>query len=385
MSLLKQTLLNTYVRTVRLLSGVDEKKVLFASFSGKSYSDNPKAVSEALHEMAPDAKIVWLTNDPENKKGCFPDYVRLVDVGDQFAMYKEMATAAAHLTNFNLVTVPKSKKQMFIQTWHGDRGFKKILHDSTFFSDKVLAEEIDGYCDLAVAGSKFGEDVLRTAFWYKGRILLEGTPRNDALVEADPLKRAAIRQQLKLAEDVKVLLYAPTLRRQANKSKEKQQVRDLDISATLTVLEKRDGCKWMCLLRAHPAMVGLCGVGEDSRILDVSGYEDMADLLLSADMLITDYSSCAGDFVLLNRPLVLFHADRQEYLEKDRTFYFDMEQSPFMVAEDQDQLETIISELTPEKAVQNCKEILAFYGTEETGHAAHAVAGIIKDWIYRKK
>lgn len=383
MSSFKQAMLNTYVRTVRLFAGVDKKKVLFTSFSGKSYSDNSKAVSEALHELAPDAKIVWLTNDPQNKKGCFPDYVRLADAREQFAAYKELATAAVHLTNFNLVTVPKSKKQLFIQTWHGDKAFKKVLHDSTFFSDKVLAEEVSGYCDLAVAGSEYGERQYRSAFRYTGKVLLEGTPRNDALVAADPRQMAAIRQQLQLEDDVKLLMYAPTLRRQANKNKEKQQIRDLDISATLTALEKQDGCKWMCLLRAHPAMVGLSGAGEDSRILDVSSYEDMADLLLIADMLITDYSSCAGDFALLGRPLVLFQADRQEYLEKDRTFYFDIGESPYFVAEDQAQLEKIISEMTPEKAAQNCKEVLAFYGDKETGHASQTVAGIIKDWINR--
>ena len=68
----------------------------------------------------------------------------------------------------------------------------------------------------------------------------------------------------------------------------------------------------------------------------------MADLLLIADMLITDYSSCAGDYALLKRPMVLYQADRQEYLERDRTFYFDIDESP-------DDFLGAISNLTPKQ------------------------------------
>ena len=88
-------------------------------------------------------------------------------------------------------------------------------------------------------------------------------------------------------------------------------------------------------------------------------------------------------FALLRRPLVLYQADRQEYLEKDRTFYFDIDESPYFVAQNQEQLEQIIAGMTAEKAAENCEEILKFYGDCETGHAAEAVAKIIKDWIER--
>ena len=104
----------------------------------------------------------------------------------------------------------------------------------------------------------------------------------------------------------------------------------------------------------------------------------MADLLLISDMLITDYSSSAGDFALLKRPLVLFQSDIKEYIKYDRSFYFNMEDSPYYIAENQQELEDIINELDEKKAKENCEKILEFYETNETGHAAETIAEIIK-------
>ena len=344
MSNLRNALINNYLRAVRMLYGVKKDKVLFTSFFGKSYSDNPRAVSEALHELAPEAEIVWLLNKGDQSHENTPEYIRCVDANNPFQVYKEWATSAVCVNNFSFLPIPKSKKQKFVQTWHGDKGFKKILHDSPMVSsDFSVSEQMDGFCDLMIAGSALGERVCQSAFRYKGRILMEGTPRNDRLVQNDPDLRRTLKQTLNIAEDTRLLLYAPTLRRKASQNKQKQQIQELDISVTLDLLEKRDNCKWICLLRAHPSMVGLCGVGVDSRMMDVSGYEDMADLLLISDMLITDYSSCAGDFALLRRALVLYQPDRQEYVENDRTFYFDIDESPYIVAQNQQELESPFS------------------------------------------
>jgi len=111
----------------------------------------------------------------------------------------------------------------------------------------------------------------------------------------------------------------------------------------------------------------------------------MAEILLVSDMLITDYSSCAGDFALLNKPIVLFHSDVNEYLEKDRTFYFDIEESPYYVAHNQQELEAIIQKLNQQDVEKNCKDILDFYETTESGKASETVCRIIMDKINNTK
>lgn len=380
---LKKLLVNLYVHIVRCVFGVKNKAV-FTSFSGKSYSDNTKVLSEELHKLRPDTEIVWLFQRPEEKKHIVPPYVRCINIKDRKKLFAELATAAVYADNFALPYLPKNKKQMFIQLWHGDKGFKKILHDSPFVNETYfLNEQIPGYCDLCVAGSEYGKMQFTSAFRYKGELLMEGIPRNDILLNPDEKISDKVRSQLGLVASEKVLLYAPTLRREQAKNRTALPIQDLSVSATLDALEKKDGCRWICLLRAHPAMVGLCDAGEDSRIKDASEYEDMAELLLVSDMLITDYSSCAGDFALTGRPIVLYQADIAQYLEKDRTMYFDMKDSPFFVAQSQQELENWIQQLTPEMAKQNCKEIMAFYQDCETGHAGESVAQIVSNWIDR--
>lgn len=380
MNVWKKQLINTYVCMSRLLLGVNKKKVIFNSFSGKTYSDNPKAISEALHKEMPDAEIIWLFKT--DKKQVVPEYVRCVDINCNIRKYRELATAAVYVSNFAIQALPKSKRQLFIQTWHGDKAFKRVLNDAPNApKGRVLAEQISDYCNYAVAGSEYGKAQYRSAFRYEGEVLMIGTPRNDRLLNTTEQRAKEIKERIGIEENIKTLLYAPTLRKEAWKKNEWQEIKELDIPAIIRELEKRDQCKWICLMRAHPTAVGLNYQCEDKSIVDVSGYEDMADLLLISDMLITDYSSCAGDFALTGRPIVLFQADRQEYLDKERTFYFDMEDSPYFIAESQAELETILSQMTEEKAKENCKKILEFYGDCETGHASETVAKIIKDWI----
>ena len=136
-------------------------------------------------------------------------------------------------------------------------------------------------------------------------------------------------------------------------------------------------------MRAHPSISSLHTSIKDEKIIDASKYEDMAELLAISDFLITDYSSSAGDFALRNKPIILYQSDRQEFLKVDRSFYFDIDKSPFMVAKSQEELEKIINMLSVDVINQNCKDILDFYGTYETGNAAEIVAHAILEWCRR--
>ena len=69
----KKTLSVLYTRVLRCCGGVKKKKIIFTSFEGKSYSDNPRSISEALHEMMPDARIYWLLVDAESKRDLLPN------------------------------------------------------------------------------------------------------------------------------------------------------------------------------------------------------------------------------------------------------------------------------------------------------------------------
>lgn len=349
-----------------------EKSVFFASFRGQ-YSDNPRAISECLHQMAPEVKIVWMVK-PQFQQ-YVPDYVTIVSPTPRLAL-KAQARANAWVMNYvnqKHLGVYKGRDTFYIQTWHGDRGLKAI----GYLSENSKSKNFSGYdlddCDLMVAGSDYGVKKARQGLHYNGEFIVEGMPRNDKLVNIDKYSEEAaeVRKQLGIDNNVKILLYAPTYRNE----KGSQQCA-LDIASTLANLEA-NGEKWICLVRSHSLSKGFST--PDSQLptpnyKDVTSYPDMADLLLVADLLITDYSSSAGDFLLTGRPLVLAHFDIKHYEEQGRSLWVNPEEAGYLVAKNQDELNEILSHLYSYDHQAIADKINRFYGTHETGQSSEAVA-----------
>lgn len=359
----------------RLLRG-GGMRVVFSSFSGRSYSDNPRYISEKLHEMCPEAQITWLFRDPAAAET--PGYIEKLDMTSRHA-FRRLGCARVWVDNYvkRPYIYPRKGRQFYIQTWHGDRAFKKVGFDRPPVP-KRLAEEC---ADLCVAGSDYGERQFRSALHYYGPVLKEGYPRNDILVRSDPAQIREVRRRLGVADDAKLVLYAPTFRDSIGW---RRQEVPLDLARVLDRLERKTGEKWLCLMRAHYLSGGLAARDLGRRGLDVSGYGEMAELLLVADLLITDYSSCAGDFALTGRPILLYQNDIEQYSRNDREMYFAMEDSPYLAAHNPDEMEALIDRLSPEAARENDRAILEFYGTHETGRASERVCEYIIDKLRRR-
>ena len=73
-------------------------------------------------------------------------------------------------------------------------------------------------------------------------------------------------------------------------------------------------------------------------IIDVSDYEDVNDLYIISDMLITDYSSVFFDYANLKRPIIFYMYDYEDYKENARDFYLDQNELPGPIAKTQDEL-----------------------------------------------
>jgi CDP-glycerol glycerophosphotransferase len=83
--------------------------------------------------------------------------------------------------------------------------------------------------------------------------------------------------------------------------------------------------EYALLVRRHPNTVDdLLGVDSDM-VYDVANYPDARDLLAAADVLITDYSTIALDFLNTGRPILFFTYDLENYRDNLRGFYFDLE------------------------------------------------------------
>lgn len=362
---------------IRLYSfGKPKKKVLFDSFGGTQYSADPRAISEKMHIMFPDYEIVWVINPNAREKNSalLPQYVRVVD--GKMGFIKELATSAAYVTTEPLKeSFYKRRGQYVVQTWHGDRAMKKVLYEAAESAGRTREKIYDDeYTDICVSSSNYGEDQYRKAFKFTGEVLKEGMPKNDKLVNFDEEEYSKLRKYFQIPDQVKVLTYAPTFRGHSVN----EQNSEIDIERTLDTLESR-GEKWVCLLRAHEYSKRINYEGNGNRVIDVSQYPDMADILVITDMLITDYSSCAGDYLVRRKPVILVINDEDEYKAHSRSLRVDLNQTGFILSHSQDELDIILMNTTEEEYRRACEESLAFYVTIETGHASDIVCKRIND------
>ena len=357
--------------------GKPKKKVLFDSFGGKQYSADPRAISEKMHELFPDYEIVWVLNPNVREKNAIilPEYVRVVD--GQMGFIRELATSVAYVTTEPLTeSFYKRKGQFVVQTWHGDRGLKKVLYEAAESSGKIRNKIYDDeYTDVCIAASRYGEECYRKAFKYSGKILKVGMPRNDKLINASESEQKRLRKYFNIPESYKVLTYAPTFRGHSVNEQDAM----IEIDKTISVLEDH-GEKWICLLRAHEysKKINIDGKAK-GRIIDASYYPDMSDILLITDMLITDYSSCAGDYIVRKKPVILAINDVEDYIKNSRSLSVDLEKSGFILSHSQEELNQILTYTTKKEYELEIERVVNFYGISESGTGAEAVCKTINE------
>ncbi|NLE05549.1 MAG: hypothetical protein GX638_12215 [Crenarchaeota archaeon] len=349
---------------------LDKNKAFFKAYNGLRYTCNPKAISEKLHEIAPEIKIVWSFNHPEKEKGV-PSYVISVKK-NSLKEYYHLFTAKFWVMNAGSMIPQKRKGQLFMDTWHGDRAFKHVAVSTD--GSSALAEAYKNV-DVLLSGSDYGDRVIREAMKYKGEILKCGSPRNDLFFNDTKKLALEIKEKLGLNNKAKTLMFAPTFRGQGD------GVEPLHFSKLLDNLEKRDNEPWQCLIRQHYKVPLQKNWTDDTRIVDVSAYSDMQELLLISDVVISDYSSLVGDFALLSRSILLYVPDIEEY-KAGKGLYFDLEKSPYQMATTETELFEKILSFTLDRASKNCQDILIFYGNVvENGFASENAV----KWMLERK
>lgn len=356
--------------------GIDDDLAVFSAYNMRAYGDNPRYICEALHATRPETKIVWLFKDVEAAKARYPipNYVRCVQWGTPMALVY-LGCARVVVDNWQKYDwLRLGRRQVYLFSPHHDRSFKTGLFAR---KDWFYNRAVEAGAAAATVGSEFNKRFLREAYHFKGEFIDAGLPRNDILVRNDPADEARIRAGLGIDARTRVLLYAPTYR-DADAGSGRRQTVSLDIPHVLDVLEETTGARWVCLTRAHYLSPGL-DMAASPRIMDVTRYPEMAELLRVSDALISDYSCCAGDFALRGKAIWLYVADIDDYAQNSRKFYLNPLDTPFHCARTPTELDALIRETTPEAARENCRAVLEFFGARETGRAAEAAAWYISE------
>ncbi len=97
---------------------IRKNKILFESFGGKNYDDNPFAISEYLSDNDLEFDLIWSLNDKIIKDVDFADIATTKRMSISYLYH--LATAKYIITNSNLsANFVKRPDQIVIQTWHG--------------------------------------------------------------------------------------------------------------------------------------------------------------------------------------------------------------------------------------------------------------------------
>jgi len=292
--------------------------VLFTSWQGLFYSDNPRALSEEMRRRGAPFEQVWVVGP---RTGPVPDYVRTVACGSP-EHHVALEAARCIISNDTIHDVfVKAPGARYLQTWHGTP-LKKIAFDV----ERPVFEDADRYpgdlardvarWDWLLSPNRWATGILRGAFRFEGEILETGYPRNDLLWSPEREEiRARARHRLGIPDGVRAVLYAPTWR----------DGDPFSVALDLGTLARTLGADHAFLLRAHWHAFASEASRRVPGVLDVTEYQDVRELYLAADVLITDYSSAMFDFAVTGKPMLFFAYDLPRYRDELRGFYLDLE------------------------------------------------------------
>lgn len=349
-------------------------KIVVSCFKGHGFCDSPKYIAKKLLDWPETSNIVWLCdkdNSPE-----IPNGIKQVPYHSIRGIY-EQATAKIWICNRRTSRyVRKRKDQYYIQTWHGGIRLKNV---EQAVENKLTKRYCDGarndskMINIFLSNSKFSTEIIRRDMWYFGNVLQIGLPRNDLLLsENTSLIVKNVRHRFSIRPDCGIVLYAPTFR-----AKNNLDIYTLPSQEVLKQLKRITQKEWILLIHLHTNIPCKFLEQKSNCILDVSEYEDVQELLLASDFLITDYSSILFDFALLNKPILLFMPDLDDYL-KDRAFNQPIEQLPFVKAFSPDEVSECVTKAFVQCPTNGKRWLEETYGLVENGNASEQVANIIK-------
>jgi len=319
---------------------INSKTIIFQSFHGKSYACNPKAIYEELLNQNVKMNAIWVLNNLKQDLPGSPTIVRPHSI----KYYYYMATAKYFVNNGNFPDFYiKRNNTIHLQTWHGTPlkklGFDIDPNSPSYYentSPQLLRR--NSRWDYLVAPNQYTSEILKRAFRYKNTMLNTGYPRNDILLKRNNEDKVnEIKKILNIDLNKKVILYAPTWRDYDFHKMKKQESYKLRFN--LDKFKEQFGDEYVLLLRLHYRDASRITLKSDydSFVYNVSSYDDIQELYLISDILITDYSSVMFDFANSNKPILFYTYDLKRYDSEVRGFYMNFEKNapgPMVLDED---------------------------------------------------
>lgn len=240
------------------------------------------------------------------------------------------------------------KNQKLVQLWHGPGAYKKFGHSRAKVGGDLTNATIHPGYKRYTNATVSGEDIrwcYAEAFNISiDKVKATGFPRTDMFFDKKVMneKIKKMHEKYPFMKGKKVILFAPTYRG-TKVSDADYDFDKLDLDKIYKALNK----DYIFILKWHPALYNNLAAGRKEGpdfskykdfYYDLSDERDINDLILVSDVLVTDYSSVIFDWAFLDKPIVYFVYDKDDYAT-DRGLYFPFEDYVFGdIAETDDEL-----------------------------------------------
>ncbi len=244
--------------------------------------------------------------------------------------YKKLLTSEYLLSDSTFFrSFAKRKGQVYINTWHGTP-LKKMGYLTPQWKDQGNNTQRNMLsCDIFIQNSKYGVEVMNNSYDVDCCQLL-GNPKNDFYFNKN--RNEQIREELGISKYAKIIAYVPTWRGDVFLDK---NLDSMNIKIT-SFLKKVNKEKSIIFYKPHQSIrnqMEVMGHG----VFEFPTSFDINDFLNCVDILVTDYSSVMFDYANLNRPIVLYTPDKEEYA-MTRGLNFSLDDLPFKQINSEDEL-----------------------------------------------
>ncbi|MDQ0488210.1 CDP-glycerol glycerophosphotransferase (TagB/SpsB family)/glycosyltransferase involved in cell wall biosynthesis [Streptomyces thermodiastaticus] len=305
---------------------LDPHLAVYSAFSHRGMLGDPAAVYRAARELAPHIRGVWVVADEERAATLPPGTPYVLPDTPEYRRVTGRATYFVNNVNW-AGTLVKRQGSVHVHTHHGTplkyAGADLLEKPGArlHFDVPQMLRRADRW-DYGLVANRHSELVWERAFPCHFTSLRSGSPRNDVLVRGDEERARATRERLGIPEGDTVVLYAPTRRDYRRDG----LVERIDLARFAADL----GEGRTLVVRLHPTLadgpargLGLSELHRRGVLVDATDEPEVQDVLLAADVLVTDYSSVMFDYALLDRPVVV-HADDWDAFRASRGAYLDV-------------------------------------------------------------
>lgn len=357
---------------------IKKNRVVLTAYNGRQYGCSPKYISLGLLEQDNKYEIYYALDN--NAKIPLPKGINRIRYRSLKHIYILMTSKFIifNSTGFSGM-MPFRNTQIVINTWHGGGAFKKTGICSFSRPEDINQRKISGEnTTYFISSSKvFGENQKQSMCLSEEKILNIGTPRNDLMFCDHEMVITKVRNYFGISSLCGIILYAPTYRKEQRKAVNDYTFQPIDVQKTLMAAKEKFGKDFVFLFRAHHDMIP-DNLAEDC--INASQYDDMQELLVASDILITDYSSAMWDFALMKKPGYLYTPDRKEY-EESNILGSSIDSWPYKAAETNEELASLIRDFDVADNEIRINHYFEELGSYETGAATMKLIELMNSLI----